>query len=122
MGNVSKFYNGEKEDGKKPSESKEEHDTADAEHHTQDRSCTDSLLLSSNSAAFVSNQHNNDPDKDEEVEEHYGEDGSEKGAPKYFSVRDETAVIKLKKIIVHNYGMQAYSIKGPCQWKFEQTS
>ena len=58
----------------------------------QDCSCRNFLLLSSNSAAFVPNQHHNDPDKDEEVKEHYGEDGSEKGAPKYSRVKDEAAV------------------------------
>ena len=96
MGNISKFYDSEKEDGKKPSESKEEHYTTDAEHHTQDWSGIDFLLLLSNSAAFVPNQHHDDPDKDEEVEEHYGEDGSKKGAPEYFRVRDEAAVIEMQ--------------------------
>ena len=57
----------------------------------QDGSCTDFFLFLSNSATFVSNQHYNDPDKYEEVEEHYGEDGSEKSAPEYFSMRYEAA-------------------------------
>ena len=40
-------------------------------------------------------------DKDEDIDlEHYGEDGSEKGAPEYFSMRDELAgfkrIIKIK--------------------------
>ena len=96
LGNVSKFYDGKKENGKKPSESKEEHDTRDTEHHTQDCSGTDFLLLLSNSAAFVPNQHHNDPDKDEEVEEHYGKDWSEKGTPEHFRVRDEATVIDMQ--------------------------
>ena len=91
MGNVSKFYDSEKEDGKKPGESEKEHYTTDAEHHAHYGTGTDFFLLSSNSAPFVSNQHYNDPDKDEEVEEHYGEDGSEKSAPEYFSMRYEAA-------------------------------
>ena len=92
MGSTSQLRDGKKEDGKEPGESKEGHHTADAEHHTQDSSGTDFFLISSDLAPFVSNQHYNDTDKDEEVEEHYGEDGSEKSAPEYFNVRDETAV------------------------------
>ena len=75
LGNISQLDDGEKEDSKEPGESKEEHHTADAEHHMQDGSGADCFLLSNDSVPFVLNQHYNDPDKDEEVEEHYGEDG-----------------------------------------------
>ena len=92
MGNSSKFYHSEKEYGKQPGEPEEEHYTTDAEHHPQDGSGADCFLLSKDSASFVPNQHYNDPDEDEEIEEHYGEDGSEKGAPEYFSMRDEAAI------------------------------
>ena len=107
MGNISKFYDGEKEDDKKPSESKEEHYTTDAEHRTQDCSGTDFLLLSSNFAVFVPNQHHNDPDKDKEVEEHHGEYGSEKSTPEYFRVRDEATVIDMQSSC--NIGSQWYN-------------
>ena len=100
MGNILKFYASEKEDGEKPGESEKEHYATDAEHHTQDSSCTDFFLFSSNSANFVSNKHHNDPGKDEEVEEHYCKDGSEKSTPEYFSMRDEAAVNKMIKVTV----------------------
>ena len=94
MGNISKFFHSEKEYGKQPGEPEEEHYTTDAEYHPQDGTGAGFFLLSSNSASFVPNQHHNNTDEDEEIEEHYGEDGSEKGAPEYFSMRDEAAVLK----------------------------
>ena len=55
------------------------------------------------------NQHYDDPDEDEEIEEHYGEDGSEKGAPEYFSMRDEAAVFKKSIMIkVHKHTVIQY--------------
>ena len=59
-----------------PGEPKKEHHTTDAECHTHDSGGIDFFLLLSNSAPFVSNQHYDDPDKDKEVKEHYGQDGS----------------------------------------------
>ena len=94
MGNISKFFHSEKDYSKQPGEPEEEHYTTDAEHHPQDGSGADFILLSSNSASFVPNQHYDDTDEDEEIKDHYGQDWCEKGAPEYFSMRDEAAVLK----------------------------